>query len=209
MDKHDSNKLESVTEGDYPFGGVDQPSSYAKHTELMEGLENQTRMVEVGLVRMGLTPTEARIYVLLAKVGAKKASEVAKLLNLPRTETYFMLGSLQKKGLVSSTISHPVRFVAVDFDTALNTLLGMEKQRVTLFERQCKELLCAWSSIATHQVICEEIEEEKFQILEGNNAVYQRIKDVISSAEEEIIIMADQKQLTRLYHNEVTDNFKS
>lgn len=209
MSKYESTELESVTKEDNPFGGVDQLSRHTKHTELLADLENLTYMVETGLARMGLTHNEARIYVYLAKSGAKKASEISRLLNLPRTETYNLLGSLQKKGLVSCTMHHPIRFVAVPVDNALNTLIGMEKERLISFERQGKTLLDVWSSIANHEVKYEEINEEKFQILEGNNAVYRRIRDIVSSADKEVIVMGDQKQLIRLYHNEITDHFHS
>lgn len=209
MGKHESNKLEIVTEGDSPFGGVDQTSRYTKHTDLLASLENLTQKLETGLASMGLTPNEAKIYIFLAKKGARKASEIAKLLNLPRTETYNLLGSLQKKGLVSSTIHYPVMFIAVPLDNALNTLLGTEKQRLVSFERQSQDLLDVWSSIANHEVTHEEINEEKFQILEGSNSVYRRINDIVSSAGKEVIVMGDQKQLVRLYHNGVTDHFQS
>lgn len=208
MGKHESTGLECITEGN-PLGGVDQPSRRAKHGDLLASLENLTYMVEAGLARMGLTHNEARIYVFLAKTGAKKASEIAKLLNLPRTETYNLLGSLQKKGLVSCTIHHPIGFVAVPFGNALNALVGVEKDILLSFERQSKELLDLWSSIAHHELRYEEIKEERFQILEGNNSVYRSIRDLVSSAQKEVIVMADQKQLIRLYHNEITDHFHS
>lgn len=209
MGKQESKNSKSIAEQGYTFEVVDQPSGHTKHTELLARLENLKSNLETGLVTIGLARNEARVYIFLAKKGAKKASEVAKLLSFPRTETYHLLGALQKKGLVSCTMHYPVRFVAVPFDSALKTLLGIEKQRVISFERQGKVLLDLWSSIASHEVMHEEIDEEKFQILEGNNSVYGRIRHIVSSAEKEVIIMADQKQLIRLYHNGVTDHLQS
>ncbi len=208
MGNHECNNL-GMTEQRYTVGVVDQVFGHGKHSEFLASLEDLTHELETGLMRMGLNHNEARAYVLLAKKGAKKASEVAKLLNFPRTEAYLLLGALQKKGLVSSTMQQPMRFVAVKFDTALKALLGIEKQRLITLEKQGKELLDLWSSIANHEVIHEEIGDEKFQILGGNNAVYRRIVDLLLSAKAEVTIMADKKQLMRLYYNGVTDHLQS
>ncbi len=203
-----ASKFNGVTKGEYPSGGVDHISSKAKDAGILTGLEDLTRAAETGLMKMGLTCNEARTYIFLAKRGAKKASELAKLLDFPRTETYGLLNSLQKKGLVSCIMHHPVRFTATPFKSALTALLDMEKQKLISLERQRMALADIWSSIVSQEVTCEEIHEAKFQILEGNNTVYRRIRELVSSAEKEVIIVTDQKQLARLYHSEITDHFQ-
>lgn len=200
--------INSTVAQQFPFAMAVEQTSSPKHIEILKGLENLTHKLEAGLMEIGLTQSEAKVYVLLAKGGAKKASEVAKLLNLPRTETYKLLNNLRKKGLASCTLHSPARFIAAAFENALNTLLGMEKQKLISFERQSEELLNIWSSIVKTEVICKQINEPKFQILEGKNSVYQRIKDIVSSAKEEVCIMIGEKQLMGLYHNEVTDHFQ-
>lgn len=179
-----------------------------RHTDLLERLDSLTFTVENGLAGMGLTDQQSKIYVFLAKKGAKKASEVARLLNLPRTHTYNLLSSLQKKGLVSCTMNYPIRFVATPLDKAVRTLLDMEKQKLVSFESQSKQMLEAWSSIAHHEITDEEIEEEKFQILEGTNVIYGKIMEIVSSAVREVMVMADSKALNGLYHNDVTARFR-
>lgn len=206
MSKHRRNSLETVIDGD--SGGADQPSCYAKHSDLLTNLQNLTYTVEEGLARMGLTHNESKVYVFLAKTGARKASEIAKVLNLPRTETYNILGSLQKKGLVTCTMHYPVAFVAVPFEGALNTLLGMGKEKLVTLEEQGRVLLGTWSSIADHEVTYNEINDEQFQILEGNNSIYGKIKDVVSSAQKEVIVLGNAKQLAKLSHHEITDNLQ-
>jgi len=191
------------------FSLTDLPSGYANNSEFLDNLEGLRSELETGLTTMGLTRNESRVYAFLARTGAKKAGEAAKSLNLPRTETYNILNNLQRKGLVSSTMHHPVRFVALPFHKALNTLLGIEKQRFVALERQSETLLDVWSSIVNQEVTCEGIEEEKFQILEGRNSIYRKIADMVSSSKKEVIIMADQKELIKLYRNEVTDYFRS
>jgi sugar-specific transcriptional regulator TrmB len=106
-------------------------------------------------------------------------------------------------------MNYPIKFVATPLDKAVKTLLDMEKQKLVSFESQSKQMLDAWSSIAHHEITDEEIEEEKFQILEGSNVIYGKILEIVSSAEKEVIVMADSKQLNALYHNDVTGSFQS
>ncbi|MFY3740450.1 MAG: sugar-specific transcriptional regulator TrmB [Candidatus Nitrosomirales archaeon] len=189
------------------LGAAELPHN--RHMDLLATLDNLTFTVENGLAGMGLTDQQSKIYVFLAKKGARKASEVARMLNLPRTHTYNLLNSLQKKGLVSCTMNYPIRFVATPLDKAVKTLLDMEKQKLVSFESQSKQLLDAWSSIAHHEITDEEIEEEKFQILEGSNVIYGKIMEIVSSAQKDVMVMADSKQLNTLYHNDVTASLQS
>ena len=47
------------------------------------------------LIRYDLTPNQAKVYLFLSKIGVKTASEVSKSLNIPRTETYHLLSTLE------------------------------------------------------------------------------------------------------------------
>ena len=202
------NTLERVTKDEYYVGGTDTPYDSQTHTEALTDLDDSMSRLESCLASMGMTPCEAKIFVFLARAGATKASEAAKILNLPRTQTYNLLNSLQKKGLVSATMSSPIKFVAVSVDKAMDALLDTEKQRLSSFERRKETMLNMWSSITSKVVTHQEIDEEKFQIIEGN-AVYGKIKELLSSAKEEVTVIVDQRQMARLYHNGLTDYFQA
>ena len=201
--------LECLSQKDKPAGGADQTFNDAKYTSILEKLDILTYSVERNLARIGLTPNEARIYVMLAKKGAQKGSNLAKLLNFPRPQAYYLLASLCKKGIVSRTTNNPMKFVALPFEEAANALLNIQKQELTQLESQTKALLDAWSLITDSEVTCEEIDEEKLQILQGNYAVYRKIHNTISSAQRELIVLANQRELAKLHSNDITDHFES
>lgn len=46
-------------------------------------------------------------------VCAKTALKVSKALQLPRTETYHLVNSLQSLGLVTVELSHPAKYTAM------------------------------------------------------------------------------------------------
>ena len=64
-----------------------------KHKLTLEKIKNE-------LINFGLTKSQAKVFIYLGKYGSKTASEIAKALQLPRTETYHLVNSLQNIGLV-------------------------------------------------------------------------------------------------------------
>jgi sugar-specific transcriptional regulator TrmB len=62
------------------------------------------------LMQLGLTPTEAQIYVTLVQNGAMGASAIAAATGLARTAVYPTLGSLVDKGLADAGEGYEVGF---------------------------------------------------------------------------------------------------
>lgn len=161
--------------------------------------------VQGELVKFGLTPNEAKVYIYLAKYGHRRAVEIAKSIHIPRTETYHLLSSLQNKGLVTATFQHPIKFNAVPFDKALKILIDIEKERLRTFERKEKDLLSLWGAIPDFKMEDDGLAQEKFQILEGNVQVYSRAKDMCSKARQEILVLGYEKDYLKLYHYDFMD----
>jgi len=161
--------------------------------------------IQTELVKFGLTPNEAKVYIYLAKYGHRRAVEIAKSIHIPRTETYHLLSSLQNKGLVTATFQHPIKFNAVPFDKALNILIEIEKDRLRNFERKEKDLLSIWDSIPDFKMEDDSIGQEKFQILEGQVQIYSRAKDMRSKAKQEVIVLGYEKDYLKLYHYDFMD----
>lgn len=161
--------------------------------------------IQTELVKFGLTPNEAKVYIYLAKYGHRRAVEIAKSIHIPRTETYHLLSSLQNKGLVTATFQHPIKFNAVPFDKALNILIEIEKDRLRNFERKEKDLLSIWDSIPDFKMEDDSVGQEKFQILEGQVQIYSRAKDMRSKAKQEVLVLGYEKDYLKLYHYDFMD----
>ncbi|MFQ5941690.1 MAG: helix-turn-helix domain-containing protein [Nitrososphaerales archaeon] len=76
------------------------------------------------LVKIGLPPKEAKIYVYLLTNGEKKASEISMATQTSKKGTYLLLASLHNKGLITAAFLHPIRFRAVQFHIALGFLVS-------------------------------------------------------------------------------------
>lgn len=161
--------------------------------------------VQTELVKFGLTPNEAKVYIYLAKCGLKRAVEIAKSIQIPRTETYHLLSSLQNKGLVTATFQHPIRFNAVVFDKALKILINIQKEQLRNLERKEKDLVPLWNTIPDLIMDDDAPEQEKFQILEGQIQVYSKAKDMRARARQEVLVLGYEKDYLRLYHYDFMD----
>ena len=78
----------------------------------------------------GLTKNESKIYVFLSRNGPQKAIEISKAENIPRTETYHLLSTLEEKGIVSPSIQRPTRFFAAKIEEAIESIIQNHEKRI-------------------------------------------------------------------------------
>ncbi|MFQ6134284.1 MAG: TrmB family transcriptional regulator [Nitrososphaerales archaeon] len=170
-------------------------------------LEAETlEKVKDDLVKFGLTPREAKIYLHLARFGPKKANKIAEELKTHRTETYHALTSLQNKGIVTATLERPISFVALPFEKAIEKIIRLEKERVTLAEKRSQYVFDLWRSLPDN--IDKEIPIKQFQIFEGIDQAYGKMNEMQRNIESEVYIMASKMNLSRLDQEGYLDRLK-
>jgi sugar-specific transcriptional regulator TrmB len=169
-----------------------------KHKLVLEKIKNE-------LINFGLTKSQAKVFIYLGKYGSKTASEIAKALQLPRTETYHLVNSLQNMGLVVSELSHPTKYAAMDMGEAVATLVKQEQDRIDVLADKEESLSEMWKEIPFFAVETDESKSEKMQLLHGNGPITNKIKDMVGTSSEEIKIYGSVPDLLRMYHSDVFD----
>jgi len=157
------------------------------------------------LLKFGLTPNQAKIYIYLGKYGPKSAPDVFKALQLPRTETYFILNVLESRGIVTAECSSPTKYFALPLDQTLSTLVNTEKEKLDTLTQQKKDLIKLWDKVPSYVVETNETKSEKMQTIQGGEPILIKIKDMIKSAKEEVLIFCSEKDLSRFYHADIID----
>lgn len=141
------------------------------------------------LMQLGLTPTEAQVYMTLVQNGAMGASAIAAATGLARTAVYPTLGSLVDKGLADAGEGYGSRFSAVPADRALPLLMAADKE--TLLFRECLTMEVI-DRISTLEEALEERAEtapnEVIQVLRSARAVADRFERLELEAERQIDI---------------------
>jgi len=148
------------------------------------------------LVELDLTPNEINIYTLLARSGSKKASEISRILKIPKTETYVTLSHLQHKGIVLDIPGRPIRFEALPFEEAYGLLLNRKKSSISSSEETLQSLFDLWCSLPPRGI--EEVSSQQFQRLKGLHRIYHKAKEMAAKATKEVTIIASGKDMNCL-----------
>ncbi len=96
---------------------------------------------------LGLSETEARVYIFLAKDGPHKGRDIAEALKLYKEQLYLSLKNLQNKGLVKASLEHPARFSSVPFENVLDSFKEAKLGKAQLIEEKKDELLLRWRTM--------------------------------------------------------------
>ena len=156
------------------------------------------------LSKFGLTQNQAKVFIFLGKQGSKTASDIAKGLVLPRTETYQILKSLQHKGVVTATLKKPSKFNGLPFDKTISILVNNEKERISDLETKKDMLHEIWKSIPSSDLSNgEDDRKNKFQILQGKSSIVNKLKNMIVNAREEIQVSGSEKDYMKFYKTDV------
>jgi len=163
--------------------------------EYRESLEK----IQLKLSSFGLTINQCKVYIYLGKYGSRTAPDISKVLKLPRTETYKLLASLQNKGVVSASFQHPIQFSAMPLTDAIRSLINTEKEHIKKLESQKSELNKLWNDIPQFHSEIQKTDDDKFQILQGENQIHSKINDMIANSKKELVIIGNERDFLKFY----------
>ncbi len=150
--------------------------------------------------KFGFSPNQSKVYIYLGKYGSKTAPEVCRALRIPRTETYQLLATLQNRGVVSATFQHPIKFSALSLERAIKSMVDIEKDRIINLETKKDEISKIWYSIPTFHNEPDVPKDDKFQILQGRNQIFGKIKNMIINAKNEFLLTGNEQELLKFHH---------
>ena len=87
------------------------------------------------LQKFGLSTNQSKIYLCLSRIGPKTASQLSKFLEIPRTETYHILKTLQVKGCIVLIHYKPLKYQAVSIEDLLEKIINLEKNKIKKLEK--------------------------------------------------------------------------
>ena len=176
----------------------DSDTELYKHKLTLERIKNE-------LINFGLTSNQSKVFIYLGKYGSKTASEISKALQLPRTETYHLVNSLQNLGLVTAELAHPTKYSVMEMKQAIETLVKQEQQRINNLAGKEASLSEMWKEIPFFVVETDESKSEKMQLLHGMGPITNKIKEMTDSSIESFKIYGSITDVLRFYHSDVFD----
>ena len=97
---------------------------------------------------LGLSKTEAQVYVFLALNGPHKAKEITRNMSIYKEQLYRSLKNLRDKDVVKASIDYPAVFSAIPFEEILDLLAEIKKEQAQALSDVREELLNSWREMA-------------------------------------------------------------
>ena len=96
------------------------------------------------LVSLGLSQTDARVYIYLATRGPVHARRIIDDLSVTKRQVYCSLNRLRNKSIIIANYKHPKEFSALPFETVLDMLIDLKQEQAQDIKKRRKELLSSW-----------------------------------------------------------------
>jgi HTH-type transcriptional regulator, sugar sensing transcriptional regulator len=162
-------------------------------------------IVDKGLIDklklFGLNSYEAKIWVALLSRGVSSAGELSDISNVPRSRSYDVLESLEKKGFIITKIGKPIKYIAVPPSEVLERVKSRVKSQA---EEQSKNIDTLKSSpvldelTSLHNNGVEMVEPSDLAgSFKGRNRVYEQILLMLKTAEESFVLMTTEEGFIR------------
>ncbi|WP_290899330.1 TrmB family transcriptional regulator [Ferroglobus sp.] len=166
--------------------------------------EYKSRLTNI-LEDLGLSKTEAEIYLLLLKRSGASVSELAKEVGLTRQRIYDILENLSEKGLIYVSAQKPRRYYAVSPEVATSMLIrDVEKKLYNLFKLR-EEFLNIVRSIGVKGNVSNTISYE----VTGRRVLISTIKEFINKSDEELAIAATSNESIRIVYEYKPEIFEA
>ena len=153
------------------------------------------------LTQLGLNSYEAKLWTALLSQGVSTAGELSDIADVPRSRSYDVLESLEKKGFIIQKLGKPIKYVAIPPEEVLERV---KKQIKNQAEQQAKEMEQLRGTDVLNQLTTlhnqgvEMVEPTDLSgALRSRNGIYDHLSMLIKDAQEEILIMTSAQGFTR------------
>jgi sugar-specific transcriptional regulator TrmB len=155
------------------------------------------------------------VWTALLSRGVSTAGELSNISDVPRSRTYDVLESLEKRGFTLMKLGKPVKYIAVKPDIIIeklksNTMKNADEKIKSLLKlkdtQEYSELEQLYNT-GIQPVRHEEISGA----IKGKSMIYNHLKDLLENAKKEIIICtsAAEIQLKSRFYSSIFDRLKS
>jgi sugar-specific transcriptional regulator TrmB len=93
------------------------------------------------LVGLGLSQSDAQVYIYLATTGPKKARDMFDALAINKRQVYRSLKRLRNKGIATINDERPFEFTALPFDMVLDLLMEVKREAAKALQASRDELI--------------------------------------------------------------------
>ncbi len=144
---------------------------------------------------------EVKVWTALLSRGVSTAGELSNISDVPRSRTYDILESLEKKGFIVMKLGKPIKFVALKPEEVIervkrNLMVTAQEKQKRLEQLKGDDVLNELSTIFTQGIKFIEPSDLSGS-LRGRNNIYSHLDMLISSSEKTVTIVTSADGLNR------------
>ena len=159
------------------------------------------------LLRLGLTSSQAKVYLALVNLGKASGKTVWKCSGVARQDVYRVLTELQEKGLVEKTIAKPAGFKPVPMQDGLEILLKRKNKEYGEIEEKTKQFLQKLKETEKEPEITQE--DSEFYLIPAKEASLQKMKKCLATAQKNADFVGSWKRIQQIASLQKDDLLKA
>jgi HTH-type transcriptional regulator, sugar sensing transcriptional regulator len=144
---------------------------------------------------------EAKIWTSLLSRGVSTASELSDIANVPRSRSYDVLESLEKKGYIIMKLGKPIKYIAIEPEEIIRRVqkqIGKDaKTKVELLEKVKSSDIFEELKALHNQEIEHILPEKLTGSILGRKEIYSSLRSAIGDAKKSISIVTTEEGLIR------------
>lgn len=151
----------------------------------------------------GLNLYEAKVWTAILSRGVSTAGELSNIGDVPRSRTYDILESLEKKGFIVMKLGKPIKFIALKPEEVIdrvkrNLVVDAAERSKRLDKLKNEEILKDLSTLFTQGIKFVE-PHELSGALKGRSNIYNHLDMIARGAEKTITIITSEEGLNRKF----------
>jgi len=153
----------------------------------------------------GLNLYEVKVWTALISRGVSTAGELSNIGNVPRSRTYDILESLEKKGFVIMKLGKPIKFIALKPDEVVervkrNVVIEAAERGKRLDSIKNDEVLQELTSLFTQGI--KYIEPHELSgALRGRNNIYNHLDMIVRNTNKKLTLVTSEEGLNRKFES--------
>ncbi len=156
---------------------------------------NEERLIKEIRKLFSLNLYEARIWLALLMKGTAGAGEISDAANVPRSRTYDILESLEKKGFVVMEVSKPVKYSAIGPHDVIENLKRNIRDEAEQKIKELDELKESEIIDEINKIYKDDSNKESIDsistIIKGRKNIFNMVNNLISNANKNILISSN------------------
>jgi HTH-type transcriptional regulator, sugar sensing transcriptional regulator len=142
---------------------------------------------------------ETKVWLALLSRGVSSAGEIATISNVPRSRTYDVLESLEKRGFVIQKLGKPVKYLAVKPDSVIeklkNNTMKYAEEKIKVLGK-LKETSEYEELTQLHNTGIEPIKNHELSTaIKGRSNLYIQMRDVMENSKKSVYLVSSHFEL--------------